>query len=164
MAETNLASNLPDFVHCCAVVKHLPPKLPFCHKILTECKFLVNHTRSIGEIHSCSKCRQYIRDCPHHDITQVVVCPTLSRHDFVLGERWEVRDRQSMRGSNPDCAGWSKLCWMHDPSIRPKRQRRAWTTTYHPENASSSMPELPAWAKKGQRRMTAPQSPNPQLP
>ena len=52
MAETNLASNLPDVVHCCAVVKHLPPKLPFCHKILTECKFLVNHTRGIGKTHS----------------------------------------------------------------------------------------------------------------
>ena len=92
-----------------------------------ECKFLVNHTRSIGEIHSCSKCQQYTHDCPH-DITQVVVCPTLSRHDIVLGEERQVRDRQSMRASNPDCAGWSKLCWMHDPSIRPKRHRRAWTT------------------------------------
>ena len=52
MVETNLTANLPDFALRCAIVKHLPPKLPFCHKILTECKFLVNHTRGIGKTHS----------------------------------------------------------------------------------------------------------------
>ena len=76
---------------------------------------------------------QYIRDRPH-DIYPflVVVCPTLSRHDIVLGEQRQVRDRASMRGSNPDCAGCRPNCWMHDPSIRPKRQRRAWTNTLTP--------------------------------
>ena len=48
---------LARLVHCCALLKHLPPELPFCCEILMECKFLVNHTRSIGEIRSCSKCR-----------------------------------------------------------------------------------------------------------
>ena len=46
-------SNLPDLcTSLCSCQTLAAPKLPFCHQILTKCKFLVNHRRSIGEIHS----------------------------------------------------------------------------------------------------------------
>ena len=124
MVETNLTANLPDFALRCAIVKHLPPKLPFCHKILTECKFLVNHTRGIGKTHSTLLAgTTYV--IAHMTLPLFVEhCHVMTL--FLVNREAAVTDRAC------EIAPVGPNCWMHDHSIRPKRRRRASNNTQTP--------------------------------